>query len=158
MGTGRLGPSANLSDAMRTLLEQKLWTGNSRDARSYSKLYDVGVRAIVDLAAEELPEKIPREFIYCRFPLVDGAANDHPLLRLTVETTSRLIGAGVPTLVCCGAGMSRSLSIAALAVALTRGEAASEVLKAFCAIGAHDVKPAFWHEALAACEGALSTA
>jgi hypothetical protein len=59
--------------------------------------------------------------VYLRFPLLDGAGNPPWLLRLAVEAVVSLLRAGVPALVFCSAGMSRTPAIAEGAVARLRG-------------------------------------
>jgi protein-tyrosine phosphatase len=106
---------------MRQIPGYNLWLGNARDRRDIRSVLDAGIQAVVDLAIEELPVAVTRELIYCRFPLLDGAGNPPWLLRAAVETVVAFLRAGVPTLVCCGAGMSRSPAVAAAALARVRG-------------------------------------
>src|SRR5262245_15566735 len=102
---------------MRRVASYSLWLGNVGDTRDLRKILDAGIAALVDLALEEPPAKITRELVYCRFPLVDGGGNSPWLLRAAVETTAGFVRSRTPTLVYCGAGMSRSLIIAAAALA-----------------------------------------
>ena len=46
--------------------------GHALDIREPRALFDVGIRAVVDVAIEEPPVALPRELIYCRFPIHDG--------------------------------------------------------------------------------------
>jgi hypothetical protein len=64
-----------------------------------------------------------------------------------VEETIR---SRVPTLVACGAGMSRSPAIAAVASAAFLGVRPVEVLTSLKNRGPIDVSPALWQELLAA--------
>ena len=43
------------------------------DIREPRPLFDAGIRAVVDVAFEELPDRLPRQLVYCRFPLNDGS-------------------------------------------------------------------------------------
>ena len=70
------------------------------------------------LAIEEPPIQAPHELIYQRFPLLDGEGNGNDMLRLAIDAVTRLIEAKIPTLVCCGGGMSRSPVIVAAALAI----------------------------------------
>src|ERR1700722_18815771 len=99
-----------------------LWLGHAGDGRDLRGLFAVGIRARVELAAEEAPAPTPRDLIACHFPLVDGGGNDPAVLILALRTVTSLLEQKVPTLVCCGAGMSRSPAIAAGAIALLSGE------------------------------------
>ncbi len=74
------------NDSMREVITEKLWIGNAFDARDISGVLDLGIAAIVDLAMEELPIQFPRDVVYCRFPLIDGAGNQPAVLRTAIET------------------------------------------------------------------------
>ena len=52
--------------------------GSCRDVRDPSKLLEAGISAVVDLALNEPPAMLPRELVYCRFPLIDGFGNPAP--------------------------------------------------------------------------------
>lgn len=118
-----------------------LWIGNVRDARSYSTIIGSGIEAIVDLAIEETPATPPRELLYCRIPLVDGSGNAANRLQLAVQTVSWLLEAGVPVLVACSAGMSRSPAIAAAAVAQSQELSLENALRRVTESGSCDVSP-----------------
>jgi protein-tyrosine phosphatase len=114
-------------------------------------LLEVGISAVVDLALNEPPAALPRDLAYCRFPLIDGPGNPRPLLRAAVETVACLLRSGTPTLVYCGAGMSRSPSVAGAAIALVKGLALAEGLDIALQSAPSDVSPGLWaeiHEAL----------
>jgi protein-tyrosine phosphatase len=113
---------------MRQIHNELLWTGNARDARDVQSMFDSGISAVVDLAYEELPAQLPRQLVYCRFPIVDGAGNDPALLRLALSTTVELLRAETRTLVACSAGMSRSPTIAICAVAVHLGQSPESLL------------------------------
>ncbi len=102
---------------MRQVIPNYLWIGNALDARDVPGILGLGIEAVVDLAMEEPPIQFPREVVYCRFPLVDGAENSPDVLRAAISTTSTFITSKLPTLVACGAGMSRSLVVVAAALA-----------------------------------------
>jgi protein-tyrosine phosphatase len=113
---------------------------------------DLGIAALVDLTREEPPAAVPRDLVYCRFPLIDGAENPRWLLRSAIETTARLLLAHVPTLICCGAGMSRSPAIAAAAMAIAEGRPIEECLTEISRYEPHDVSPALWDDVAAVLE------
>ncbi len=131
---------------MRELIPQRLWIGNAGEASDPTRVLDAGVSALVNLAAEELPPKLPRDILYCHFPLVDGPGNPHATLKIAVETLVSLLREELPTLVYCGAGMSRSVAIAAAAMALWRGDSLEQTLKTVSDAVPHDVSAAFWRE------------
>jgi protein-tyrosine phosphatase len=79
--------------------------------------------------------------IRCRFPLPDGGDNPPWLLRLAAGSAAALLRTGVPVLVCCSAGMSRSVCAAAGGVALAEGRPLAEALSAVVGSGPADVSP-----------------
>src|SRR5881409_2546310 len=101
---------------MRQVEGYPLWIGTARDARDIKGVLDAGIEAIVDLAAMDEPVRPTRELVYLRFPLVDGADNPPWLITAAVQAVAGLARLGVPTLVACEGGMSRSLVIAAAAL------------------------------------------
>lgn len=108
---------------------------------------------MVDLAVNEAPLAPPREMVYGRFPMVDGAGNERGVLRAAVETTASLLRARVSTLVFCSAGMSRSPAVAAAALAMVTGRSAGDWLAEIAKGGGVDVSWAFWGEVLEAARG-----
>src|SRR4051794_36196473 len=110
-GNGRQGSPR----IVRRIPGYPLWLGHVGDARDLSALLAAGIAAVVDLALNEPPVPLTRELVYCRFPLIDGGGNPRWMLRATVETVAGLMRAGVPTLVYCGACMSRTPSVAGAA-------------------------------------------
>lgn len=131
---------------MREVIPGMIWIGNGRDGGDISRVMDMEFRAVVDLAMEEVPTHFPREMIYCRFPIVDGAGNSAAILRSAIQCLAVLIETSTPTLVTCGAGMSRSPAIVAAALYESKGGSADDWLKKITAYGPHDVSPALWNE------------
>ena len=134
---------------MRVIEPYLLWIGNAGDVWRVADLMDAGIRAVVDLATNEPIAALPREIVYCRFPLFDGADNERWLLRAASDTISELLRANVPTLVACSAGMSRSPALAAAAIAKLSGRDPNECLLACVASGPADVSPALWNDVVA---------
>jgi hypothetical protein len=134
---------------VRPIEPHSLWLGHAGDARDPGAALAHGLTALIDLAVNEPPAAITRELTYCRFPLVDGPGNPPWLLRAAVETTARLLRDGVPTLVRCSMGMSRSPAIAAAAVSMISGRAPEECLAEVLRSGAADVSPGLWREVVA---------
>jgi hypothetical protein len=137
-----------LSDVqtMRRIPPHALWIGHAGDGRDLRTVLSAGIAALIDLALEEPPVPVTREIVYCRFPLLDGAGNSPSLLRLALDTTAALLIAGVPTLVFCGAGMSRSPAVAAGALSLVAKRSPEECLADVARTGACDVSPLLWQE------------
>jgi protein-tyrosine phosphatase len=96
-----------------------LWIGHAGDGRNFRAVFDKRIRVIVQLAIEEPALAAPRELVYLRFPLHDGKDNSLDLVRIAIGAVAELIRTRTPTLVCCGAGMSRSPVIVAAALATT---------------------------------------
>jgi protein-tyrosine phosphatase len=131
---------------VRRIEPYRLWIGNAGDGRAFQGLFELGIVAVVQLAVEEPPIPLPRELASLRVPLHDGGGNSAPLVRLAVSATADLIRAGIPTLVCCGAGVSRSPGVVAAALSLCEGRDPAECLRRVTSSGPADVSPAFWEE------------
>lgn len=131
---------------MRRVPPYPLWLGHVGDVRDILGLSTAGIVAVVDLASNEPPASVPREMVYCRFPLLDGGGNPPWLLRAAVETVASLLRAGVPTLVFCSAGMSRSPAVAAGAISAVSGRPPDLCLTEIAQSGPADVLPALWRE------------
>lgn len=131
---------------MRQVEDYPLWIGTARDARDLKGVLAAGVEAVVDLAAMDEPVRPPRELVYLRFPLIDGADNPPWLVCAAVQAVTGLVRLGVPTLVACDGGMSRAPVIAAAAVWFRTPLKTSldEVLERLAAGGPCDVQPLLW--------------
>ena len=131
---------------MHRIQPEQLWLGHVGDVRNIREIYNVGIRALVDLAINEPLPELPRDLIYCRFPLTDGSGNAESLIRIAVETAAMLIQSATPTLVFCSAGLSRTPAIAAAALSLVRKQPLDECLKTLSQSLAHDVSPTLWQD------------
>ncbi len=131
---------------MRHVPGYSLWLGHVGDVRDLDRIHASGILAVVNLAINEPPASVSRELVYCRFPLIDGMGNPDWLIRAAVETVACLLRSETPTLVYCGAGMSRSPCIAAAAIARLRGCSASEGLAVALQSAAADVSSGLWAE------------
>ncbi len=129
---------------MRQIHPHALWLGHVGDVRDWRAVSDVGIQAIVDLAGNEAPAVPPRDLIYHRFPLVDGAGNPDWLLRIACRTVADLLRADIPVLVYCSAGMSRSPAIAAAAIANATKQPLDRALATVRQAGGVDVSPGLW--------------
>jgi hypothetical protein len=130
-----------------------VWLGHAGDGRAFRQLFDIGIRAIVQLAAEETPLQPPRDLVLLRFPLLDGTSNDPEILGLAIRSVAALIRQRIPTLVCCGAGMSRSPAIVAAALALAQQAGLDECLRTVTACGPVDLSSGLWAEAVRSATG-----
>jgi protein-tyrosine phosphatase len=131
---------------MNQILPHLLWLGHAGDGRAFRKLFDADIKAVVELAAEEPSSPVPRELFYCRIPLLDGLDNNPDWLFLALTTVASLLRRRVPTLVCCGAGRSRSPAIAAAALALAHDLTPEECLQRVAERHPSDVSPGLWKE------------
>ena len=132
---------------MRRIDGHPLWIGTARDARAIKEVLDAGIEAIVDLAVMCEPVKPPRELVYLRFPLADGGGNPPWLICAAVHAVEGLVRLGVPTLVACDGGMSRSVVIATAALwARTPEQSPDDVLRRITEGGPADVHPALWND------------
>src|SRR5690348_10934472 len=125
---------------MNRILPHSLWLGHLGDRDNVRQLFDAGVRAVVDLAAEEPPAQPPRDLIYLRIPLLDGTGNADGTLLLAAGTVATLVRMHLPTLVCCNMGMSR----APAALAALGPESPEECLQRVVAHHPSDVSPSLW--------------
>ncbi|MHB0960501.1 MAG: dual specificity protein phosphatase family protein [Pirellulaceae bacterium] len=137
---------------MREVIPRKLWIGNALDARDIRGVLGCGICAVVDLAMEEPPIQFPRDLVYCRFPLIDGAGNQSAILRAAIETVAHFMASGTPTLVACGAGMSRSPAIVAAAMATTERITLVDALARQTAGQPHDVSPGLLQDIAGFCK------
>lgn len=131
---------------MRQIAPHLLWIGHAGDGRDFKAILDADIKAVVQLAVEEPPLQLPRELLYARFPLVDGPGNDPKMLYLATLTIVNLLEKGIPTLVCCGAGMSRSPAVAAAALSMVFQDTPDSCLKEVAEHHPADVAPGFWAE------------
>jgi hypothetical protein len=129
---------------MQKIATGTIWMGRVDEVRDLVGLLDRGIVAVIDLAGDERPIDLVRELVYCRFPLLDGAGNEPWLLLLAARTIAELIDAGAPTLVCCGAGMSRTPALVAAALAISTGRPPEECLAGVAASRPSDISPGLW--------------
>ncbi len=129
---------------MRHIAPHHLWIGNRGDLDDAGSLRIKGVEAVVDLAIEEKAFEWGHEGIVLRVPLEDGGGNDAASLRLAVASVVNLLRGGVPTLVVCSAGISRSPAVTAFALAEVEGRDPVEALREIARAGHADVSPVLW--------------
>lgn len=124
---------------MRQIAGRNLGLGNAGDSRDTGKVLATGVEAVVEVAYGEPLMVLPRELVRLRFPLSDGGDNPAWLLRLATESVAALVRERVPVLVCCSAGLSRSVCVAAAGIALAEDRPLDETLVEVTANGTADV-------------------
>jgi len=139
--------------AMRRLGERVIWIGNAGDLRKVAELHGHGIEAVVELADSEPLATLPREMVRLRFPLSDGGDNPEWMLRLAAEAVAAMLKGRVRCLVCCSAGMTRSLCIAAAAIAIAENRGISETLAEVAKGAPADISPGL----LAAVRSAVSS-
>ncbi len=123
-----------------------VWIGHAGDLRDVQATLAVGVRAVVDLADSEPAIRYPRDVIYCRLPLIDGAGNAAVTIQIAAQATALLIRAKLRVMVACSAGLSRSVAIVAAAYAQVDGRSPDDVLRQIASSGPSDLSPALWSE------------
>lgn len=126
---------------MRNIPGETIWIGHAGDLKNPQALYDLGIEAVVELADSEGFATLPRDLLRLRIPLSDGGDNPLWKLRIGVITVAELIRSNVPVLLCCSAGMSRSVCIAAGCLSVVRGITLFEALKLVTSHGPADVSP-----------------
>ena len=131
---------------MRRVAGRQLWIGHAGDLRDARAVLDAGIAAVVELADGEPHAALPRDLIRCRFPLSDDANNPPWLIRLAVRTVAAMLEAGIPVLVCCSAGMSRSVCLAAAGLASAEKLTIEDELKVVVGAGPADVSPGFYSQ------------
>jgi hypothetical protein len=138
---------------MNQITPYPVWVGHTGDSNAFRKLFDQGIQAVVHLAIEELPAVLPRELICLRFPILDGGGNEDYRLDLAIHSIVLLIEKGIPTLVCCDGGMSRSPALVAAALAQIRQTSLEECMEYVAACHPADVSPSLWADIRAVSQG-----
>lgn len=129
---------------MRQVACRQLWIGHAGDLRDARAVLDAGIAAVVELADSEPHAVLPRDLIRCRFPLSDDAENPAWLIRLTIQSVAAIFEARIPLLICCSAGMSRSVCIAAAGLSVAEKMLIDEALKLVIGSGPADVSPGLY--------------
>ena len=131
---------------MTQILPYPLWLDHAGGMDAVREYLSAGIRAVVEAEVEVAVSPLPRDLLYCRFPIVDGVGNDPDVLYLAVHTLAALVRMGVPTLVRCGAGVSRSPALAAVALASAFEESPEKCLQRIADERRCDISPGFWKE------------
>lgn len=131
---------------MREVIPNVLWIGNAFNARNIKGVMDAGFQVVIDLAAEEPPIQLPRDMIYCRFPLLDGEGNSPALMKSAINLIVSFVQAQIPTLVACSGGMSRSPLIASAVLAMVDGIDLDEAIRRVTATGPCDFSPNLYND------------
>lgn len=136
---------------MRRIENRPLWIGHAGDLRDPSSVLALGIEAVVEVADNEQLAVLPRELVRLRFPLSDGYENKEWLVRSAVDSVSTLLSAHIPTLVCCSNGLSRSVCVAAGALAVVERKPFDAMLIEVAGGGPADVSPGLIGAFRAAC-------
>jgi hypothetical protein len=136
---------------MREIIPSRLWLGNAGDLRNAESIMQNGIQAVIDVAIEQWMPTLPRTLVYCRFPILDGEQSSPTPLRTAIETLVLLLKKGVPTLVCCSAGMSRSPAVVAGALSIVQGGSPDDHLRTVVLGHPHDVSPQLWQDIRTIC-------
>ncbi len=131
---------------MQELHPNLLWLGHAFDVREIRPLFDAGIAAVVDVAYEEPLAQLPRQLLYLRFPLNDGGGNDPSVLRFAVQSLVDLLQSDIRTIIACSAGMSRSPTIAAYALACYLDIAPELALEHIASIRSLEIKGQLWSD------------
>ena len=102
---------------------------------------DAGFQVVVDLAIEESPIQLPREVVYCRFPLLDGEGNSPVVMKSAIDLIGSLVIAKLKTLVACSGGMSRSPLIASAVIAQVESIDFDDAIRRVTGTGPCDMSP-----------------
>lgn len=133
---------------MHQIYPNLLWIGHAFDVREPQPLFDAGITTVIDVAYEEPPAQIPRQLTYCRFPLNDGGGNDPKLLLQVLRTTTDFLNSESRTIIACSAGMSRSPTVAAFALAYHLSQDPDDVIARIGAIKSLELKNELWNDLL----------
>jgi protein-tyrosine phosphatase len=131
---------------MREIIPSILWIGNAQDARDIRRVLAAEIQVVIDLAIDEPVIQFPRDFIYCRFPLLDGEGNLPAILHSAIETTTSFVSAGHRTLVACSGGMSRSPAIASAVLTRTGAVSLNDAVQQVATTGPCDISPGLWND------------
>lgn len=127
---------------IREVVDDRLFVGNARDARSLEFLGKHQITAVVDLAAEEAPAMAFRDTLTIRVPLSDDGENREDHIEFAIRAVLRLLTNGERLLVSCSAGQSRSPLIALAATSLCRKTPFEDEARDWLQVHAADVSPA----------------
>jgi len=101
-------------------ITSQLHVGDRADARDVESIRDAGITAVLRLT-HGAPPAYPDSVTVVECPLVDGPQNDPANVRDAVARLTTLLYADETVLVHCSAGSSRSVAVAAAALARLNG-------------------------------------
>ena len=112
-----------------TPLASDLYVGDALDAARGEALVATGIEGVLRLTHSPPDEPYPESFRVDVVELIDGPQNDPGATRRAIATLRDRLAAGQTTLVHCSAGASRSVCVAAGALACRRGEPFADALE-----------------------------
>lgn len=139
--------------SIRRIPTHRLWIAASAALDNPATVFATGIEAVVCVAAERLPDPWPRDLLFLRCPISDDGENDPRAVERAVEIVAGLIADDVPTLLVCSQGRSRSVAIAAAAIARHEESASDLVLQRIAAGQPTDVSAGLWTSVVAASVG-----
>lgn len=113
-------------------VEPTLYVGSLADAGDATALREAGIETVVRLTHEAPPDAPTGPTVHAH-PMLDGPRNDAEAFAAAARTVVAALERGETTLVHCSAGASRSVSVAAAALAVHEG---LDVREAFARVGA----------------------
>ena len=96
---------------------ENLYVSGSGPAADHGRLREAGIETVVGLTHESPSGGYPEGVRVVREPMMDGPRNDAEAFERAVDATRDALAAGRTTLVHCSAGSSRSVAVAATALA-----------------------------------------
>ncbi len=81
-----------------------------------------------------------------RFPLNDGGGNDPKILLQTLRTATDFLNSGTRTIIACSAGMSRSPTVAAFALAHHLPDTPDDVIARIAENKSLELKNELWND------------
>lgn len=109
-------------------VDENLYVGGSGAAADHGALHEAGITTVVGLTHESPSGGYPDGVRVVREPMMDGPRNDADAFARAVDATLDALAAGRSTLVHCSAGSSRSVAVAATALACATGRGLERAL------------------------------
>jgi protein-tyrosine phosphatase len=107
---------------------RNLHIGDARDGADEAALRAAGITAVVRFTHTPPAEPLSAEFVVDSIPLLDGPQNEYESFREAADTLRARLTEGHTVLAHCAAGSSRSVAVAAAAVATRGGLPLAEVV------------------------------
>jgi protein-tyrosine phosphatase len=109
-------------------IEPGLFLGDVHDASDHAALRDADVDAVLSLSHGDPETPFPDAVSVVRIPLIDGPQNEFEDFRAAAAELRDLLRSDQTVFVHCAAGVSRSVSVTAAALALRDDDAVDEAI------------------------------